>query len=436
MNNPAASQGRLAIVDPVEPMPGVIGVAVPEERLPELRALEAAQKRQVWRVRGVISDYIPLAGDVRAVIDSQRNHNFFLNADSLTIYLHRGGHDAIFFDLVASPDRRLDYIEVRVETDLPSNAFLFARQPLNEMLDALVRNPPNPPLLLQRLELVSPTDAGILAYEVTLPFNQGVQFGPMGGILQWRAFAPYFAIFREAITTSSPFYRLLCAWRVYEGIQTIRKWLREQCDRLSIKVKLPKEPEVDAARLARLGFPPDFCARIKRVSDLFTELRELRHGIAHFFLEGEAGDTHVYLSRGHEVRNYSLSSAFLLSYAFKEIDLLRAFYTQHIENKLGGSMILPMVEQRDRFVVKTPDSVPRAAKGFRYDFAVSGTEVRVSRDGQPMNVTFSTTEKDTRDSVSALHKFLESIGRSRVDAHMVCELVEKGQTVHGVIGFR
>jgi hypothetical protein len=76
----------------------------------------------------------------------------------------------------------------------------------------------------------------------------------------------------------------------------------------------------------------------------------------------------------------------------------------------------------------------RPGYNIRYDFAVSGTEVTVSRDGQPLNVNFSTEEKDTRTSVSPLHNFLESIGRSRVDAHMVCELIEKGQTVGGVMG--
>jgi hypothetical protein len=70
----------------------------------------------------------------------------------------------------------------------------------------------------------------------------------------------------------------------------------------------------------------------------------------------------------------------------------------------------------------------------RYDFAVSEAEVKVTRAGQPVNLTFSITEKDTKDSASALHKYLESIGRSRVDAHMVYEAVEKGQTVHGVMG--
>jgi len=54
--------------------------------------------------------------------------------------------------------------------------------------------------------------------------------------------------------------------------------------------------------------------------------------------------------------------------------------------------------------------------------------------GYNVRYDFSTTEKDSKDSASALHKFLVSIGRSRVDAHMACESVEKGQTVHGVMG--
>ena len=76
----------------------------------------------------------------------------------------------------------------------------------------------------------------------------------------------------------------------------------------------------------------------------------------------------------------------------------------------------------------------QAVYNTRYDFTLSGTEIKVIRDGQPMDVTFSTTEKDTKDSASPLHKFLESIGQSRFDAHMVCGAVEKGQIVHGVMG--
>lgn len=70
----------------------------------------------------------------------------------------------------------------------------------------------------------------------------------------------------------------------------------------------------------------------------------------------------------------------------------------------------------------------------KYDFTVSGTEVKVTRDGKPLGTIFATTEKDTAASASPLHMFLEEIGQSRVDAHSVCQAVERGKTVHGVFG--
>jgi hypothetical protein len=45
----------------------------------------------------------------------------------------------------------------------------------------------------------------------------------------------------------------------------------------------------------------------------------------------------------------------------------------------------------------------RAGYNVRYDFTVSGTEVKVTRDGKTMDVTFLTAEKDTNASASALH---------------------------------
>jgi hypothetical protein len=69
-----------------------------------------------------------------------------------------------------------------------------------------------------------------------------------------------------------------------------------------------------------------------------------------------------------------------------------------------------------------------------YDLIVSGSEVKVTRDGKPLDVTFSATEEDGETSINALHKFVESIGRSPVDAQMVCEKIKQGKSVHGVFG--
>jgi hypothetical protein len=74
---------------------------------------------------------------------------------------------------------------------------------------------------------------------------------------------------------------------------------------------------------------------------------------------------------------------------------------------------------------------------FKYDFLVDGTLVRVFREGKLLDdVEFSTTDKDTREYVSYLNRFLQSIGRSRVDAHAVCQVIERGEPVGGVFGNR
>ena len=72
--------------------------------------------------------------------------------------------------------------------------------------------------------------------------------------------------------------------------------------------------------------------------------------------------------------------------------------------------------------------------GTKYDFLVGGTLVRVFREGKLLDVEFSTEDKDTRETESPLHKFLESIGRSRVDAHMVAIEVQEGRSVSSVFG--
>jgi hypothetical protein len=105
----------------------------------------------------VVSDHVPLVGTVQDVLLRRPQHGFFLNVNPLAIYLHHGGQTASFYDFVSDANNCLQYVEVRIETDLPSNAFLYARQPLNEMLDAMARSSPQMPLTFSRLELVSPS---------------------------------------------------------------------------------------------------------------------------------------------------------------------------------------------------------------------------------------------------------------------------------------
>jgi hypothetical protein len=251
--------------------------------------------------------------------------------------------------LVGDQNHKLNYIEVSIESKLPSNALMLSRRPLNALLDVMTRNH-NMPLVLQRVELISPSNGNPLLYQVLLPHNRGIDFGPLGGIQQAVPFAPYDAIYREALTSSSPFYRLLCAARIFEGTATIRKWLKKQCLDRKIEPRLPGEIQVDPDQLKRFGLNPSAMGEIRTAQDLYHEFRDLRDAIAHFLIERDGADVHVYLAEGPQFYIYSTASSALLYYASLSLEQLRLFYVQKIG--MRGSQILPMVQNRHQFIVR------------------------------------------------------------------------------------
>lgn len=108
---------------------------------------------------------------------------------------------------------------------------------------------------------------------------------------------------------------------------------------------------------------------------------------------------------------------------------LLALRNLHIAATLYGN--IPMgfsLEEGD----PPPPAVPVVWPKVRYDLEVNGTDVSVSREGKAVTQTFSTTDKDRPQAHSKLHEFLEDIGLSRVDAHMICKGIEEGNSVSGV----
>lgn len=342
------------LLEPREPIPGTLAVLARQSKLREIRELQAERRARIWRVRGVISDSTPLSGDGNDAVTRPTYHNFFLNENPISIYLHAGGRNAVYYDLAGDVNGHLQSIEVRVESAIIDNALLLARKPINALLDAFARSSPMP-LVAQRLELLSPADGNVLAYEMILPCRDGVRFGPLGGILQRSIFAPYDALYREAITSGSPYYRLLCAWKVYEGIGRIRRFLRERAEEFGVQERLPPDPAVDREELLRLGFQPEFLEEIRTANDLFGKLTEMRNGIAHFLFENDAGESQVYLADGVQLRIYSTAASALLLYAHRMIEVLRQYYARNLEGRLMGGMMLPMPANRDLFIVRARD---------------------------------------------------------------------------------
>jgi hypothetical protein len=64
----------------------------------------------------------------------------------------------------------------------------------------------------------------------------------------------------------------------------------------------------------------------------------------------------VYVADGGQLRHYSASAAAMLHYSHKALEDLRLFSVQNgIHFWGGGSMILPMPQNRDQFVVRASD---------------------------------------------------------------------------------
>jgi hypothetical protein len=273
---------RYAVAFPSNPIPGVSGIYIPEERLAEVGRLEAEKKVRLWTVRAIVSDHAPMAGSLTEAIHRPLQHSLILNENPLTIYVSQSGRNAVYFDLKGGADNRLSHIELRVETDLPDKAIRLAWQPFSSLLDNIARVF-SLPLMITRLELLSPDSEDVFAYNMMLPNSSGLAMGPLGGVVLDPTFMAVDAVWREALVSSSPFYRLLCGYRMESACRQFRTLIRSISKSKGQPLQPPPEEKVDAATLTGLGIAADEIAGLKTVSDLLTKYRPLRNAIAHFF---------------------------------------------------------------------------------------------------------------------------------------------------------
>ena len=325
----------------------------------EIGALEREARERQFVVRAVLSDHVPLAGPMAEILTRPSYHLMSVNDNLLTIFLHHGGMNAAFFDLVGSgPDGALAYIGVEVESRFPSNCFWAARTAVSQLLDTMMRSMWLP-LTIRRLDLHLADDPEPLCHQLILPFTDGVRWGPLGGIHQYRFLAAYESLIREAITTGSPFYRLLCAYRLYEGLQPLRKSIRELSERFGVTAAMPKPPALDLALLESLGFAAEFIAKVKNAEDFWKATADLRHGAAHFLLDDSPHP--ISFSDGGTYHTYALAGAVLLHYSHEAFRALHGHISTHFGDKLQRGSIYPMLERRRDFVLR-PDALTPPAQ--------------------------------------------------------------------------
>lgn len=113
--------------------------------------------------------------------------------------------------------------------------------------------------------------------------EQAVTLNPGGGSL-FSDLAPIYALYREFRNAVSPFYRLLCAYKIMEGIYgVLRKTARERATEMGVRVIIPKEVVPDHPDIAQdlrhlVGKP------IKTFCDNVLQKR-YRDAAAHFLVQ-------------------------------------------------------------------------------------------------------------------------------------------------------
>ena len=189
----------------------------------ELVTLSMARQRQILRVRAVVTDQSqPLNCTLEGMLAFQPRNRVPMPDGSFAVWKHYGGNRAVFYDLCADETGHLSAIEVDVSAIRPELALADARAAVNQLLDSLAATVPHP-LVIQRLELLSPKNKAVLAYQITMPHQCETKMTRFGGFGPGGSFSGVEAILREALTNPSPYYRLMLAYRGYEGIRRLRR---------------------------------------------------------------------------------------------------------------------------------------------------------------------------------------------------------------------
>jgi hypothetical protein len=337
-------------MEPREHFPGCLGILLRTKDFPKYLDLESQKTPKRYIVRALLSDHIPLTGEIADLVSKTSDALVWVNGNPLTINLEFPHYLPVFYDLVPAPDGKLSHVQVEVEANHPVRALAPARTAVNQLLDTLMRVG-WVPLVVMRVDVYLEDESEPLLHQILLPFTRGLNIGPLGGFGSFPRFAPYEALLREAVVATSPYYRFLCAFKLFEGVDTLRYEIRKLVERFSITAPLPRPPTIDQGILRNLDFKEEFVREIKTAKDLLNKFRTARHAIAHFLVT-EAADHPLHISNGDDYRFYAMAGAALLHYSNLAVSELMIYFRQQVYSHVARGTILIMPEDRARCVIK------------------------------------------------------------------------------------
>jgi hypothetical protein len=259
-------------------------------------------------------------------------------------------------DLVGSEDGRAHYFNIEATGTNPSYLFDCARTCINVLLDAFMRSF-TIPLLIYRIDLFSKGSDKPFMHQIVFPYPERIIHGPMGSYSYDKNFAEQFALYREAVTASSPYYRFLCVYKLFDVLKETRKEfnLIKKKFEPDLAEPFPKSPEFDFRLLKANGIKDPAFTDATNIYDLHGRMKNVRNLLAHAILDHGDNNKRLFSSDGSLQREYSLFGSILLGGAIQDIENLHRYYVKHLAKHVPifrQPHILPTVDNKASFKLK------------------------------------------------------------------------------------
>jgi len=348
--NSQAQPEEYYICDPPNPLPGSLTVLLPASQTDRFNDLVAAHEFTRFVVRAILSDNIPLSGDLSSLLSNPSKCLLSVNEEPLTLHMEYPGYFPLMYDLHRGSGKELTHIDFLIDTNHPMASLAPARTAVNQLIDVLMRHVWLP-LVIVRLDVYLKDEPEALLHQLILPFTHGLSIGPLGGFGSFASLVPYEALLREAIGAASPYYRFLCAYRVLEGVKYLRSEIAKLVSKVGVQERMPRPPAIDATMITGLGLDESFAENIKSIDALVGKFTGPRNALSHFLLN-KTQQPPLHVSDGNHYRFYSCGAALLLFYAHSSVRDLMVYFNQHLYGHIarGTKAIFP--EDKELLVLR------------------------------------------------------------------------------------
>jgi len=315
---------------------GNVEVIIPESSRSKIQEIQKDRKERLYLGRAYLS----------SIYDNTRPYNKILKFTGATLikmsekelrFHINWQNSGVVFIFKCNSYKMLNRVEAYAKGKLPSNALDIFKSALYTLIDRLVYSL-KCPIYVQGISLLLNNKPLLYELPITFAGEKTIAYG--GGVNSVHWFAPLDALEREAICSPSPFYKVLCRFRIYEGIKHyLRKELRSFANKINQKAKIPKTPRITKGELQALRINKESMSKIKTYEDVAETFRELRNGVVHFLMEEPKGAM-IMPSRGLDRSAIEKEDQILRICNQKMIEPLWDYFSKYLRNEYNRGKIL------------------------------------------------------------------------------------------------